>query len=131
MLWVGALAIESPLRLPSLSLTWIALLWLGFLGTGLAYLLYFYLINEWGSTRTSLVTYTMPVIGVILGAVFLDETLSASLILAVALVLTGIGFVNWKTRRKVVTASVEPELGTARAGLRGLARMPDRVEGES
>ena len=107
MLWVFALGFESPLRLPSLSLTWIALLWLGFLGTGLAYLLYFYLINEWGSTRTSVVTYTMPVIGVILGVVFLGETLSLSLILGVGLVLTGIGFVNWRPRRAERAAVAE------------------------
>ena len=131
MLWVGALVIESPLRLPSLSLTWIALLWLGFLGTGLAYLLYFYLINEWGSTRTSVVTYTMPVIGVILGVVFLGESLSVSLILAVGLVLTGIGFVNWKHRRTETAPPTEPESVTGPGGLGGLARMPDRVEGES
>jgi len=128
MLWVGALAFESPLRLPSLSLTWVALLWLGFLGTGLAYLLYFYLINEWGSTRTSVVTYTMPVIGVILGVVFLDESLSVSLILAVGLVLTGIGFVNWKHRRTETAPPTEPELVTGPAGLRGFARLPDRVD---
>ncbi|HLE05285.1 MAG TPA: DMT family transporter [Anaerolineales bacterium] len=131
ILWAGAFAFESPVRLPGLSLTWIALLWLGFLGTGLAYLLYFYLINEWGSTRTSVVTYTMPVIGVILGVVFLQESLSVSLILGVGLVLTGIGFVNWKHRRTVVAAPAEPELVTGPGGLRGLARMPDRVEGES
>ena len=130
MLWAGAIAFESPLRLPSLSLTWIALLWLGFLGTGLAYLLYFYLINEWGSTRTSVVTYTMPVIGVILGVVFLGEKVSVSLILGVGLVLTGIGFVNWKTRRKELTASVEPELGAARAVRRGSA-LPESAGGES
>lgn len=130
MLWACAIAFESPLRLPSLSLTWIALLWLGFLGTGLAYLLYFYLINEWGSTRTSVVTYTMPVIGVILGVVFLGETLSLSLIVGVGLVLTGIGFVNWKTRRRELTASAEPELGTARAGRRGSV-LPESAGGES
>jgi len=130
MLWVGALAFESPLRLPSLSLTWIALLWLGFLGTGSAYLLYFYLINEWGSTRTSVVTYTMPVIGVFLGVVFLAETVSASLILGVGLVLTGIGFVNWKPRRKESKATVEPEPVTAPAGRRGSV-LPETAGGES
>lgn len=62
---------------------------------------------SWGSTRTSVVTYTMPVIGVILGIVFLGETLSLSLILGVALVLTGIGFVNWRPRRAERAAVAE------------------------
>ncbi len=131
MLWVGAFGFESPVRLPSLSLTWIALLWLGFLGTGLAYLLYFYLINEWGSTRTSVVTYTMPVIGVILGVVFLEETLSVNLILGVGLVLTGIGFVNWKSRRKAQEAPTEPVLAGGAAGLHSSGLAPDRAPGES
>ena len=130
MLWACALAFESPVRVPELSLTWIALLWLGFLGTGLAYLLYFYLINEWGSTRTSVVTYTMPVIGVILGVVFLGELLSVSLILGVGLVLAGIGFVNWKPRPTVHSTSLEAGPVTAPGGRPGPV-LPESAGGES
>ena len=75
ILWASTLAFERPLRLPQLPISWIAILWLGLLGTGLAYLLYFYLLNAWGSTRSSMVTYTMPVTGVVLGVSFLAEPL--------------------------------------------------------
>lgn len=100
LIWGGALAFESPLALPSLPLTWIALLWLGLLGSCLAYLLYFYLINKEGSTRSTLVTYMFPVIGVALGVLFLGETLDARLVIGALMVVAGIGVVNWKPRQR-------------------------------
>jgi drug/metabolite transporter (DMT)-like permease len=101
IIWVGALSLEGPLALPRLPITWIALAWLGLLGSCLAYLLYFYLLTHEGSTRTMLVTYMFPVIGVGLGVTFLGESLDARLILGALLVVAGIGVVNWRPGRKV------------------------------
>ncbi|MGD8730493.1 MAG: EamA family transporter [Anaerolineales bacterium] len=98
LIWGGALAIESPLKLPDLPITWIALVWLGLLGSCVAYLLYFYLINNEGSTRSTLVTYMFPVIGVALGVLFLNEKLDMRLIIGALMVVAGIGVVNWKPR---------------------------------
>jgi drug/metabolite transporter (DMT)-like permease len=98
LIWGGALAIESPLKLPDLPITWIALVWLGLLGSCVAYLLYFYLINNEGSTRSTLVTYMFPVIGVALGVLFLNEQLDMRLIIGALMVVAGIGVVNWKPR---------------------------------
>jgi drug/metabolite transporter (DMT)-like permease len=97
ILWVSTLAFEGPLRLPQLPISWVAILWLGLLGTGLAYLLYFYLINTWGSTRSSMVTYTMPVTGVVLGVSFLGEPLDARVFLGTLLVVAGVVLVNRKS----------------------------------
>lgn len=99
-IWLGAFRFESPLALPQLPITWLSLAWLGLLGSCLAYLLYFYLLTHVGSTRTVLVTYMFPVIGIGLGVIFLDEALDLQLVLGAILVVAGIGVVNWTPRTK-------------------------------
>ena len=98
LMWVSAPIVERPLHLPALPITWFALVWLGLLGACLAYLLYFYLINAWGATRASVVTYVFPVIGLILGIIFLRETADWRLIVGSLLVVAGIVSVNLKLR---------------------------------
>lgn len=95
-IWLPVLAFESPIAIPTQSITWVAVLWLGFLGSCIAYLLYFYLIHSIGPTRATMVTYTFPVIGVFLGVVFLKELVDITLLLGGALVLVSIILVNKK-----------------------------------
>ncbi len=109
LIWGGAFAVESPVSVPELPLTWTALIWLGLLGSCVAYLLYFYLINNVGSTRSTLVTYMFPVIGVALGVVFLGESLDARLVIGALMVVAGIGVVNWKPRRSIEAEPPRPE----------------------
>ncbi len=100
LIWIGALRSESPIVFPDLPLTWVALVFLGLLGSCVAYLLYFYLLTREGSTRTVLVTYMFPVIGIGLGVTFLGETLDLRLTAGALLVVAGIGVVNWKPKVK-------------------------------
>ena len=93
-IWTGAVALEAPALVPTSSLTWLALLWLGLLGSCVAYLLYFYLLHSIGPTRAAMVTYVFPVVGLVLGVVFLQETVDLSLLLGAALVVVGILIVN-------------------------------------
>src|SRR5262249_52923328 len=51
---------------------------LGALGSGIAYLLYFGLIASAGASRAILVTYLVPAFALVYGALFLDEDVSAS-----------------------------------------------------
>jgi len=90
LLWCTVAATERPLHISSAPVLWIALAWLGLLGSCLAYLLYFYLINAWGATRASLVTYVFPVVGLILGIVFLGERVDWPLAAGSLLVIAGI-----------------------------------------
>ncbi len=94
MMWLITPAVESPLRLPALSITWFAIAWLGLLGSCLAFWLYYYLINNIGPTRTSLVTYVFPVIGLVLGIVFLGEVADWRLLIGSFFVVVGIVVVN-------------------------------------
>lgn len=100
LVWGIAPVMERPLIFPRLPLTWFALVWLGLLGSCIAYMLYFYLINTWGATRASVVTYVLPVIGLMLGIIFLNEEIDWRLAVGTALVFAGIAVVNLQRLRK-------------------------------
>ena len=74
--------------------TVISILWLGALGSGLAYVLYFYILERWGATRTTTVTYAIPVVGVTAGALLLDEQVGWRLLIIGILILGGVWLVS-------------------------------------
>ena len=94
LIWTGAVAFEAPAVVPATLLTWLALLWLGLLGSCVAYLLYFHLLHSVGPTRATTVTYVFPVVGLGLGVVVLRETVDLNLVLGAALVVVGVLIVN-------------------------------------
>ncbi len=98
---IGTLApiAEAPFKIPQLPLTWIGLLWLGVLGTGLALIMQYYLVHEIGPTRATLVTYLLPLGGVILGVIFLREELTWQLVAGAALIISSIAVVNWNPKK--------------------------------
>ncbi|MEV0457875.1 DMT family transporter [Catellatospora methionotrophica] len=63
---------------------------LGVLGTGAAYVLNYRLIADVGPTAASVVTYLLPAVAVVLGAVFLAETPTAAMVGGTVLVLAGV-----------------------------------------
>ncbi len=95
-IWAVLPFVESPLKIPASPEVWMAILWLGMLGSGAAYLLYFYLLHAIGPTRTSLVTYTFPLTGIVMGVLFLGERLDFALILGALLVVGSLLIVNRK-----------------------------------
>ncbi len=72
----------------------LAVVWLGLLGSGLAYLSYFRILQHWGATRTSMVAYLLPVVGILLGALVLNEAVTVSTLIGTVLVIGGIALVN-------------------------------------
>lgn len=64
------------------------------LGTAIAYILYYWLIENTGATRTSLVTYLIPITGVLWGAWLLNESIKWDALIGLALIVAGIGLVN-------------------------------------
>jgi drug/metabolite transporter (DMT)-like permease len=98
MMAIATPVVERPINLPDTGLAWFAIAWLGLLGSCAAYLLFFYLINAWGPTRASLVTYVFPVIGLLLGIVFLNEAADWHLLAGSALIVAGIVVVNLRLR---------------------------------
>jgi drug/metabolite transporter (DMT)-like permease len=84
---------SPPTHLPSLKVIG-AITILGALGTGVAYLLYFWLIYHVGPTRTSLVTYLLPCTALLWGALLLNEHITWNAIAGLALVLLGTMLTN-------------------------------------
>ena len=98
IMWLATFFVERPVKIPHLGVTWIALLFLGVLGSGLAFVLSYYLLHEIGPTRTSMVTYLFPIGGVILGVIFLGEKLSWQLLAGSVLVIASLAVVNWRQK---------------------------------
>lgn len=63
---------------------------LGLLGTGGAYALYYFLIEQLGALRAASVTYVPPVVALIIGHVYAAEPLRTSHLMAVTLILGGV-----------------------------------------
>jgi drug/metabolite transporter (DMT)-like permease len=91
---VLAFVFEKPLAVQFIPESILAVVWLGLLGSGLAYLVFFRILGRWGATRTSLVAYLLPVYGIALGALVLHEPIAASTLLGTGLVIGGIALVN-------------------------------------
>lgn len=71
-----------------------AVLLLGVVGTGFAYLLNYRVVADLGATRASLVTYIIPAVAVLVGVVVLDEEFHARILLGGVLIIGGIALVN-------------------------------------
>lgn len=91
----------------------VAVVWLGVLGSGLAYLAYFTILRWWGSMRTSMVSYLLPVVGIAAGAIVLGEAVTAVRIGGTALVVAGIAIVSspiaLRRRETTEAAQARPE----------------------
>lgn len=67
---------------------------LGLFGSGLAYLLFYQLLAQVGSTRTVIVTYLLPIVAIVLGWLWLNEPITTDLVLGIILILGGVILVN-------------------------------------
>jgi drug/metabolite transporter (DMT)-like permease len=63
---------------------------LGFLGTGVAYVLNYQIITSEGATIASTVTYLLPVVAIVLGVLVLNEHITALVLAGIALILIGV-----------------------------------------
>ena len=85
---------EQPWNLnPRLDST-ISLIYLGVFSTGLAWLMRFRILKNNGLVFQAQVAYLIPIFGIILGYIFLNEIITSKVIVAVAAVVLGIYFVR-------------------------------------
>jgi drug/metabolite transporter (DMT)-like permease len=80
-----------------------AVLTLGAVGTAIAFVIYYELINGIGPARAALVSYLAPGIALFYGAIFLDEKITAAAIGGLVLILAGVAIAS---RPKKVRAPV-------------------------
>jgi drug/metabolite transporter (DMT)-like permease len=88
---------------------WGAVLALGIACTGIAYFLYFHLLNVAGPARAMTVTFVIPIFGILWGALFLSERVSPAMLEGCAIVLVGTalatGFIKGVPWRRAAKAS--------------------------
>ncbi|MGI9569292.1 MAG: DMT family transporter [Desulfobulbia bacterium] len=69
---------------------------LGILGTGLAYLIYYYIIEKLGAVSASSVTYIPPVVAIAIGVIIVGEKINAWEYFGIALIFVGLVLINKK-----------------------------------
>ena len=77
-----------PARLPGTS-AWLALLAVGVVCTGVAYILFFRLIENAGPPRALAVTFVVPVVAVLYGGLFLGESVTPWMLGCAAVIVCG------------------------------------------
>lgn len=107
------LAGRQPMRLDLPVVLAVAML--GLLGTGYAFVLVNRLLIEEGPTSTATVTYLLPVIAVLLGALVLDEGLGPRVLVGMVVVLVGVMLAQRRPGGARPGAGRRPS-GTARSG---------------
>ncbi len=85
----------QPISLPA----WGAVAMLGVVCTGLAYILYFRLVENAGITYAMSVTFLVPVFGTLWSVCFLDEHISLSMLIDSVIILIGIALTSGKINR--------------------------------
>lgn len=107
---LSATVLIAPLGLaqvPGTSVGWkplASVVVLGVVGTGLAYILYFEIVRGAGASRAILVTYLVPALALLYGAVFLEESVTLIALGGLALVLTGVALATGGVRRSTTVA---------------------------
>ena len=88
-IWTAPLGLAG---IPTSTFAWdsfVAVAAAGVLGTGLAFVIMGSLVGRVGSTRSSFITYVIPVVALVLGVVFRDDQVTALALIGVALVIVG------------------------------------------
>jgi drug/metabolite transporter (DMT)-like permease len=85
---------------------------LGVLGTAVALLFYYRMLNRYGASRASLVTYLLPLTALVYGALILDEPVTLNAVLGLLLILAGVALGSGLLR---VARGREPAAATPRA----------------
>lgn len=94
MILPASLLVERPWTISPTPASIFSILMLGVVGSGFAYILFYWLIAQVGATRTSLVTYVSPIVALILGAVILQEPLHWTMVVGLGLIIGGVGLVT-------------------------------------
>ena len=97
-----SLFLEQPWNLTPRIDSTLSLIYLGIFSTGIAWLLRFYILKHNGLVFQAQVAYLIPIFGVILGFLILNEVITSKVIIALITVIIGIYFVKKGTKIKLV-----------------------------
>jgi uncharacterized membrane protein len=103
-------AVDLPRHIPPAS-SILALATLGIVNTGIAYWLFYLLIDEAGAATASVITYVMPVVALVLGVGLLGERLTVGAIAGLILIAVG----AWLATRRQATPGTDADSGTGQS----------------
>ncbi len=72
---------------------------LGLCGTGIAYVIYYYIVENLGAVAAAGVTYIPPVVALLIGVVLAGEVVHPLSYLAMVLILSGVALLQYGSRR--------------------------------
>ena len=84
---------------------WLALLFLGLVGTALAYIWFYDGVHAIGPARTSVFVNLVPIFAITFAVLLLNEPLLPSMIVGAALVVSGVFIINWPARAGAAAAT--------------------------
>jgi drug/metabolite transporter (DMT)-like permease len=115
---VLALVLERPIgRVAVTPDAILSVVWLGIVGSGLAYFFFFRILRDWGATRASLVAYLLPVFGIALGTLR-GEPITLNRVVGTVLIIAGVALVSSRYgSRPLLQARKERRAEAARAAL--------------
>jgi len=67
-----------------------SIVYLAFVGTALAFTVYFWLLSHFSATKLSLITYGTPVVAVLLGTVAMGERMTPQVLVGAGIVIAGV-----------------------------------------
>lgn len=88
-----------PAEWQPLSIVIFAELYLGVASTGIAFILFYHLIRQWGSVRAATVTYVVPAAALAFDLILNGTRPGASELLGVASITSGVIALNWPANR--------------------------------
>jgi len=115
LLTVVGLVVEGP------DINWsprfvVALVFVGLVGTALAWSLWFGRVAAGEAGRAASYIFFVPLVGVVVGAALLDETLTPSLLVGASLVVLGVYLVNRRPRVPRTATDTSPRPGRRPGG---------------
>lgn len=79
-----------------------SILGLGLLGTGLAFIIYYYIIERLGAIQASSATYLPPIVALVIGYFIVGENITFTDLFATMLIFVGVFLVNKKDKIKTI-----------------------------
>ena len=99
MLLAFAIPVEQSNPLDYDLMTWATILYLAILGSVVAFTLFYWIVHQIDVTVVSYQTFIIPVLAVILGWIFLGETISERVGLGALFILVGIALATSRSKR--------------------------------
>jgi drug/metabolite transporter (DMT)-like permease len=104
LLFIGILREGNPLHYRWTGMAVVSLFYLAIVGSVIAFLAYYWLVQHMDVTNTMLIALVTPVVAVILGMLVLDEKLDWRTIAGGAMIMAGIGMIVLRRGKTAETA---------------------------